>query len=165
MQELTTWISGNAEIIIVALGIVVLLQMLLILILFGKAGKLSRRIHEALSGTTGKSLESVLTLHHERVEDSLRSAADLRHRVEKLEEKQKIAIQRMGIVRFNAFPDMGSELSFSVALLDDQQNGVVMTGITGRDEFRSYAKQIEGGKSAHHLSAEENRALQQALSR
>ncbi|GAB7387692.1 DUF4446 family protein [Bacillaceae bacterium] len=70
---------------------------------------------------------------------------------------------RLGVVRFNAFHDTGSDLSFSVALVDDELNGVVITSIYGRDESRVYAKPLEKGRSSYHLSEEEKEALQKAL--
>ena len=73
------------------------------------------------------------------------------------------AVSHVGVVRFDAFEDMGGRLSFSAALLDGRGDGVVVTSINGRQDTRSYAKEVRGGTSVHHLSDEERAAIRQAL--
>jgi len=73
------------------------------------------------------------------------------------------AVQHVGVVRYDAFPDMGGRLSFSAALLDERGDGVVLSSINGRSETRTYAKPIRGGASEHNLSDEERSAIAQAL--
>ena len=76
----------------------------------------------------------------------------------------KLVVQHVGVVRFDAFEDMGGRLSFSAALLDDRGDGVVITSINGRQDTRCYAKQVRGGTSIHNLSEEEEQAIREALS-
>lgn len=71
-------------------------------------------------------------------------------------------LSKPGVVRFNAFSDMGSDLSFSLAFLDDHGDGVVISAIQSREECRVYAKPIRAGTSAHTLSPEERNAILQA---
>jgi hypothetical protein len=66
------------------------------------------------------------------------------------------------IVRFNAFEDTGSDLSFAVALLDADYNGVVLSSIFGRNESRTYAKPVVAGQSSYFLTNEEKEALDMA---
>ena len=73
------------------------------------------------------------------------------------------AVQRVGLVRYDAFDDMGGHLSFSTALLDANGDGVVVTSINGRQDTRCYAKPVQGWTSGHNLSEEEELAIQQAL--
>ncbi|MGH2710671.1 MAG: DUF4446 family protein [Actinomycetota bacterium] len=72
-------------------------------------------------------------------------------------------VQKVGLVRYDAFDDMGGHLSFSAALLDGQGNGLVITSINGRQDTRCYAKPVEGWTSSHNLSEEEEMAIQGAL--
>jgi len=72
-------------------------------------------------------------------------------------------IQHVGVVRYDAFRDMGGHMSFSLALLDSRQNGVVLSVLNGRDGSRGYAKPVQGGRSSSPLSNEEQEALSQAL--
>lgn len=75
------------------------------------------------------------------------------------------AVRHVGLVRYDAFEDVGGRLSFSCALLDDHGNGVVVTSINGRQDTRVYAKPITGGRSGYNLSIEEEEAIRQALER
>ena len=75
------------------------------------------------------------------------------------------AIRHVAVVRYDAFPGIGGQMSFSAALLDDAGDGLVLTVINGRNEARTYAKDIRDGTSIHRLSADEVGAIDQALSR
>jgi hypothetical protein len=74
------------------------------------------------------------------------------------------AISRVGVVRYDAFADMGGALSFSTALLDEHGDGLVVSAINGRSETRCYAKAVVAGTSAHNLSDEEVTAVEEAMS-
>ena len=75
------------------------------------------------------------------------------------------AIRHVAVVRYDAFADLAGRLSFSVALLDDAGDGVVLTAINGRTEARSYAKGVKGGRGDQLLSPEEEEAIDAALRR
>jgi hypothetical protein len=106
----------------------------------------------------------------ELLADHDQAIAQVRHSLRELtSEQQRQAdallevVQRVGLVRYDAFEDMGGHLSFSAALLDAAGNGVVITSINGRQDTRCYAKSVRGGASEHNLSAEEEEAIRQAL--
>lgn len=71
--------------------------------------------------------------------------------------------QKIGMVRYNAFKDTGSDLSFTLALLNENNDGVVLNGIYARDMSNIYAKPIENGKSKYTLSNEEKEAIEKAM--
>jgi hypothetical protein len=73
------------------------------------------------------------------------------------------AVRNVGLVRYDAFEDVGGRLSFSCALLDDRGTGVVMTSINGRHDTRVYAKPVSKGHSPYSLSIEEEEAIRKAL--
>jgi hypothetical protein len=73
------------------------------------------------------------------------------------------AVQRVGLIRYDAFEDMGGRLSFSCALLDEHGTGVVITSINGRQDTRVYAKPVNAGRSDHNLSEEEEVAIREAM--
>jgi len=73
------------------------------------------------------------------------------------------SVRRVGVLRYDAFEDVGGRLSFSCALLDDHGTGVVLTSINGRQETRVYAKPVTAGHSTYNLSREEEEAIRQAL--
>jgi hypothetical protein len=96
----------------------------------------------------------------QRLEAAVRSLSATDRRQETLIEG---AVRHVGVVRYDAFEDVGGRLSFSCALLDDHANGVVMTSINGRQDTRVYAKPIVDGRSRYNLSVEEEEAIRQAL--
>lgn len=88
----------------------------------------------------------------------------LRQEVAALRAEVKGSFKHLSVVRYDAFADMGGQLSWSVALLDDAGNGVVMTSIHGRSDARSYAKTVTRWKSDAQLSPEEEQAIATARS-
>jgi hypothetical protein len=96
----------------------------------------------------------------QRLEAAVRqlAAEDLR-----LGERLTGAVQRVALIRYDAFEDVGGRLSFSCALLDARGDGVVMTSISGRQDTRVYAKPVFQGTSDHNLSEEEVEAIREAL--
>lgn len=96
--------------------------------------------------------------------ETLRGETDLvRTDLAAVREELAHAVRRVALVRYDAFPDVGGQLSFSVALLADDQNGVVMTAINGRHETRMYAKRIVAGTAEQEISPEERQAIAEAL--
>lgn len=89
--------------------------------------------------------------------------AGLREETLALQDAVARAVQRVGIVRFDAFEDLGGMLSFAVAMLDKEGSGVVLSSINGRNETRIYAKPVEHGGSRINLSGEEEEAIRRAL--
>jgi uncharacterized protein DUF4446 len=97
-------------------------------------------------------------------EDILRTLVDVGKRVDDLELVARLAVQHVGLVKFDAFEDMGGHLSFAAAMLDAEGDGFVLTSINGRQDARIYAKAIERGQSVSHLSEEEQEAIRRAIS-
>ena len=98
--------------------------------------------------------------HVQRLERAIRAL----HSTDKKQQIQiEGSVRRVGLLRYDAFEDVGGRLSFSCALLDEQGNGVVLTSINGRQETRVYAKPVSGGGSSHNLSMEEEEAIRRAL--
>ncbi len=89
-------------------------------------------------------------------------AAGLRREVAALRSEAAGALRHLAVVRFDAFDEMGGGLSWSLALLDDGGDGVVLTSIRGRSEARTYAKNISGWRSEQELSPEEAEAVEHA---
>jgi hypothetical protein len=88
----------------------------------------------------------------------------LSNEFENLKKEKVFSIQKIGMIRFNPFAEVGSDQSFSVALLDGNDCGVVITSLYSRKDNRIYAKPINHGQSSYVLSEEERRAIEQARS-
>ena len=85
--------------------------------------------------------------------------SDMRRRIAALEAAADGALQSVGFVRFNAFPDVGSELSYALAVVDGKGDGFVVSSIYSREEVRTYAKAVSGFETDKETSEEERRAL------
>jgi hypothetical protein len=105
----------------------------------------------------------VLTTHDQEISNLKVALRQLAESQRRQAEGMLATLQRVGLVRYDAFDDMGGHLSFSAALLDGQGNGLVITSINGRQDTRCYAKPVEGWTSSHNLSEEEELAIQRAL--
>ena len=80
--------------------------------------------------------------------------------LERLKKESKFSLQKIGMVRFNPFKEVGSDQSFSVAILDANDSGMVITSLYTREENRIYGKPIKVGRSEYSLSEEEKRAIE-----
>ncbi|MCR3920946.1 MAG: DUF4446 family protein [Firmicutes bacterium] len=132
------------------------------LILSSRLSNLSKRYREFMTGGNGVSLEGTLINLQGEVQAVRDEIRKNRQQMSLLGTTMTSTLQGIGVVRFNAFQDTGSDLSFAVALLDGNSRGVVMSSIYGREESRMYAKPIQAGTSTYQLSKEEQEALQQA---
>jgi hypothetical protein len=128
-----------------------------------RVGRL-RRGFRALDGADGP--QSVL----EAISSNRRETLELRHELDKARQELDDArrdladaLRHVAVVRYDAFGDMGGRLSFTAALLDDAGDGLVLTSIHGRQEARTYAKGVKGGKSEQSLSPEEEQSIELAL--
>ncbi len=83
-------------------------------------------------------------------------------KIETLERKGSFSVQKVGIIRYNPFSEIGGNQSFSIAFLDENDCGVLITSLYGRDGTRVYAKPIEKGESEYQLSEEEKEVIKKA---
>lgn len=124
----------------------------------------ARRSLAVLQGSyAGRTLVDAVAHHVERTASLEADLEEVARRQEELFSRLGRSARNLGMVRYDAFEDMGGRLSFSAALLDDHGNGMVVTSINGRSESRTYAKAIAGGASRHNLSPEEEAAIAEAL--
>ena len=86
----------------------------------------------------------------------------LSEELESLKKESKFSVQKIGIVRFNPFSEVGGDQSFSIALLDGNDNGIVITSLYSREGNRIYGKPIKAGVSEYSLSEEEKQAIEKA---
>ncbi len=111
----------------------------------------------------GETIEEDLENYMYRVERVEKQNAEIRNIIDTMDKDMESCIQKIGIVRYNAFKDTGSDLSFALAMLDENDNGVVLNGIYSREMSNIYAKPVENGKSTYVLSDEEAEAIQKAI--
>mgnify|MGYP001496496861 FL=1 len=125
--------------------------------------RLSDRWRTMFEASKGENVERML-LDHLKGRMELESRLDQDgQRLTKLEQKMTSAKRFAGLVRYDAFPDVGGQQSFALAVYDEQGHGFVMSSIVGRADCRVYGKELTEGRSHRDLTAEEQRAIEQAV--
>lgn len=147
--------------------LIVLVIILLIIQLLNRIemNRLEKRYRKMMKGSTGKNIEDLINEYGGKVEEALDRATKIEENYESVDARLKGCIQKVSVVRYRAFDDVGSDLSFSIALLDDKNNGFVITGIYGRSECTTFAKPVENGISKYDLSEEEKNAIKNAINK
>lgn len=151
-------VQAHSDIIALALLALVLILVIVQVIQGSRLAHLNRVYTRLTKGTSGGNLEEILQSHIATVEAVSQRLETLTSEVERIANQQKRCLQRVGLVRFDAFEDVGGEQSFAVALMDDTGNGVTISSMYSRNDVRVYAKEIREGQPSHPLSTEELRA-------
>ena len=149
---------------LIALSVIVILLVIGLIIVIIKFNKISKKYTEFMKKLgNGKNIEEDLENYMYRVERVEKQNAEILNYIKNVDNDLNKCIQKIGIVRYNAFQDTGSDLSFALALLDEKNNGVVLNGIYSREMSNIYAKPVENGKSKYTISEEENLAIEKAI--
>lgn len=147
-----------AELLAGLTGFFVLITVLQ-LIMYRRLARQFRRYRALVEKAGPQGLGDALAACARMVETVDESLAEIRRRQRELERQLRSCVRTPGVVRFNAFDDVGSDLSYACALLDAKGDGVVLSGLFGRHEARTYAKPVKDGDSSYHLTDEEKEAI------
>lgn len=165
IQQFMKAMMDNMPFIVVGMG-VILLIMLGIMINQGlKLSYMKKRYRKMMAGVDGANIERMLMGHIDEVKKVVEKSEQLDVENKRIDALLQTAVTRVGVVRFRAFEDMGSDLSYAVALLDSHNNGVVLSSIFGREDSRSYVKPITNGSSSYTMTQEEEQALHDAMAK
>ena len=159
---------GNFDLGFLLIGmIVVILILVVVLVLLilqiKKTNKLQKRLDKFLKGKDGKSLEENINMLYEDNKFLKNNAEKNRKDIRILYKNMESAFQKMGLVKYDAFHQMGGQLSFSLALLDENNNGFIINSVHSTEGCYSYTKEIKQGKSPISLGTEEAEALAIAM--
>ena len=144
--------------------IITIILLLLVITMMAKLSSLNKKYKKFLEKLgNGNNIEEDLETYMYRVEKVEKQNAEIVNYVKTLDEDLTRCIQKVGIVRYNAFKDTGSDLSFTLALLDEHNDGVVLNGIYSREMSNIYAKPVKNGESSYTMSEEEKMAVQKAI--
>lgn len=157
---MSQFLNNNLILLFVLLIIfIVLVILLLVWILI-----LRRKIRIFLKGAKVKDVEEVVTEQTKVIKEIKKDIKKLSQWNADLQKICDISITKVGVVRFNPFKDTGGDQSFAIALLDSNNNGLVLSSLYTREGTRVYTKPIEAGKSSYNLSDEEKEAINKAIS-
>ena len=162
MQEVIELIKSDY--FMLGMFIVMILLFFITIFVAVKYSKLEKNYKKFIEKLgNGNTIQEDLETFMYRVDKVEKNNAEIAGFCENLNKEIETFIQKIVIIRYNAFKDTGSDLSFALAMLDDKNNGVVLNGIYSREMSNIYAKPVENGKSSYTLSEEEKSAIDKAV--
>ena len=154
MDKILNIINEYSIFIVLGLAIITILLFLITIVLMISVSKVNKRYKKMMRGSKGR-----------RIEEAVQNSQKSLEITNGFEEALKGCVNKVAIMRYKAFEDVGSDLSFSIALLDSHNDGIVLTGIYSRQDSTTYAKPIDKGISRYELSEEELHVLNEAMSK
>lgn len=155
----------SVDILYIVLGLagVSLITFLIAIIALVKAVKLKKRYNVFMEGEDGKSVEKLVKENLDSIEQ-IRTASEKNSKaVKDIYEKMQYAFQKVGIIKYDAFHEMGGKLSFALCMLDKLNNGYIINVMHSNNGCFAYIKEVVDGNSYIELGDEEKQALEQAV--
>lgn len=162
-NSISNYINYNLPIIILILVILFIILTIFSISLLVSNKRMRKRYNLLMKDADKNSLEDMIRAYQRKIDTSYVDTKLAIEELKLLSNQINHCIQKVGVVRYKAFEDIGSDLSYSVAMLDNKNDGVVITSIFGRNMSTSYAKPISKGTSKYALSDEETFAMNKAL--
>ncbi len=155
----------NSAYLFIALTVLFLISFIMVITLLCKLKNLTRRYEDFMGGRDGRTMEEVIRGKLDEIEDiklkSFKNGKDIAELYEKMEK----TVCKVGLVKYDAFNEMGGKLSFALVLLNEHNTGLSMNSMHGPEGSYVYVKEIINGQSYIALGDEEQKALDIALDR
>lgn len=150
--------------IFLGLAAICLVLLIMVIVALIQIHKFKKKYNKFMLGKDGGSLEEdIMTLYDDN-KYMKRSIDANRENIKQLFEKHRTTFQKIGLVRYDAFKEMGGKLSFALVLLDEINDGFIINSVHSSDGCYSYTKRIKNGDSQIALSNEERAAVERAMS-
>ena len=153
----------ESDIIIIGIAAVLVILFVLLIVALFKIGKLKKCYNMFMEGKDGKSLEETFQKKFENMDFINDELKKIQGHLELIDENLLKTYQKVAIVKYDAFNEMGGKLSFSLALLSQTNDGFIINAMHSREGCYTYIKEIIDGNSVITLSEEEQEALDMAL--
>ena len=150
--------------VVLGMAGVILLMFIMLIVTMAKNSSTRKKYKKFMAGENGKNLEKAILDKFSTVDVLEADVHELSERVEDVSGKLVSSYQKIGLVKYDAFKEMGGNLSFALCLLDDNNNGFILNTMHGRESSYTYIKEIENGTAYSTLGEEEKQALQKAIS-
>ena len=155
-ESIQPWIGMATIVLVIAL-------LVYCVILHIRLGSLKKKYDFFMQGDNGASLERKLSVEVSEIRDAAKGLETMMTEQAAIRNIQSNTIQKIGFIKYNAFENIGNDLSFALTLLDGNNNGICISTIYGRNESRIFSKPIVKGKSLVSISQEELESLNEAL--
>ena len=157
-------IEQNLTYIILGMTVATIILLVVIIIIIVKQHKLSSNYKKFIQGAKGKDLESIILERFTEIDILKQDCEKINNEIININENLLTTVQKVGIVKYDAFMEMGGKLSFVLALLDKNNNGLILNSVhSSREGCYTYLKEIIKGESFLELSKEEKNALGHAI--
>ncbi len=160
MQSIIDFIVDNTFLTVLILAVAFFITW--VVYLQWQVWQMRKKIKLLFNGHKASDLEGVIFEQIKRLRQAEKGLKELNKFAQYIEKMALQSVQKVGVVRFNPFKEIGSDQSFSIAMLDSSNNGLTVSGLFTREGTRLYVKPIEGGESKYPLSAEEQQAIAMA---
>jgi hypothetical protein len=146
----------DQSIVIISFSVLFIIVFILLIMNMRKLSKIRKRYSQMINGGSVENVEQVLIGLQNNINKLTQLNKSQQIEIENIQKHMRKMKSHLGVQRYNAFAqDGGSDLSFSIVILDDERDGVVLTGIHSREQTFIYAKPLEKGLSTYSLSPEE----------
>ena len=163
LNNLVSYIASHEAVLLLTSMLLILVLLILVIYTMVRLSTMRERYRAMMRGTEVDDLEGMLLQHIDTVEKVAATNARILEENELIRQFIRKSIVRTAMVRFRAFEDMGGDLSYAVAMLDANNDGVIFSSIFARADSRSYIKPIKGGSSEYPLTDEEKGVLKEAM--
>lgn len=161
MQSFLQTFNSISSYVVIGLVVITFLLFILTISLMSSLSKLEKKYRKLMRGSESGNLEELITNYLDKVDNAVEESKQIKEMYSEINDNVKKCIQHVGMIRYKAFDDVGSDLSFSLVMLDDNYDGIIVTSIYGRNESLTYAKPINKGLSRYDLSEEEKQVLKE----
>lgn len=163
MENLISMIQNVLPYVVIVMAIIVVILFILVIVLWKGLNKVEKRYKKLMKGADNRNLEDLIVNELGKIDNAKELAEQALNTVSEVKKEMLECVQKVAIMRYKAFDDVGSDLSYSIALLDGHNDGVVLTGLYGRYDSTCYAKPVDKGISRYELSEEEKCVLDEAI--
>ena len=154
----------DLEYLVLGMLILVLILLITTLVMILKYNALNTKYRKFMRGANGRSLEERILSRFREVDSNKSQIADCVSRIKRLEDARDTSFRKISVKRYDAFAEMGGKLSYSLCLLNDDNDGFIMTSMHNRDGCYTYVKEVIKGNTYVILSDEEKEVLDEASS-
>lgn len=156
------WVAEPLVIAVAFLSALIIILFIWLAVIGGRLKKL-RKQYVAVMGNTGiTDIEEVVIELKEKLAEQERTVNELKASLQLVENQIPLKKSKIGVLRYNAFAERGNDLSFSIAIVNEEKDGVVLSGIHNRENMYVYAKPVDKGDSKYPLTPEELSAIDEA---
>lgn len=160
---ISQYLGIDSDYLVIGLAGLVLLLIIIMLISSIQMHSLKKKYKEFMTGRDGKNLEDTILKKLEQIDKTMDINLANQKNINKIFGDMKFTFQKIGLVKYDAFHEMGGKLSFSLALLNQVNDGFIINAMHSREGCYTYIKEIIDGNSIINLSEEEKEALEMAL--